>query len=193
MTPADPAPLAPPLTPPRRPLDLFLGYARAGAVAFGGANVHIRRMVVEERRWLSERDHAEILGLGQVLPGPNVGNAAIFIGRRFHGWRGAVAATAGLYAGPLVVLVALLLLWRGFAGNPTVSALLHGLACAAAGLVIGNALRMTRRLRPPPELIAVGLLAAAGAWWGVPLPFIVLGLGPVGVAAAWRRMRGHGR
>lgn len=169
---------------------LFLGYAKAGLMGFGGVAVHARRVVVEERRWLSERDYAEILGLGQVLPGPNVGNAAIIIGRRFAGLPGALAATAGLYAGPLLILVALMLLWRRFGDDPLVAALLHGLACAAAGLVIGNVLRVAARLKPPPELIGVGLLTVlAAAWFRVPLLVIVAVLGPVAVALVWWRAR----
>jgi chromate transporter len=183
VTPAD-------TSPPRGIADLFLGYAKAGLMGFGGVAVHARRVIVEERRWLSERDYAEILGIGQVLPGPNVGNAAIIIGRRFHGLPGALAATAGLYAGPLLVLVALMFLWQRFVDEPRVAALLHGLACAAAGLVIGNVLRVAGRLKPPPELIAVGLgTVLAAAAFKVPLLLTVAVLGPVAVALVWRRTR----
>ena len=67
---------------------------------------------------------------------------------------------------------------------------MHGLACAAAGMVIGNAFRMTGRLKPPVELILIGLLATAGAaWLRAPLPLIVLVLGPVGIAAVVWRIR----
>ncbi|WP_426959626.1 chromate transporter [Muricoccus radiodurans] len=186
----DALPLPPP-TPPG-PLQLLLAFGKAGLLGFGGANVWVRRSMVEEHRWLTEREWAEILGMGQVLPGPNVGNAAVMIGRRFAGLPGAVAASAGLYGGPLVVLMGLMLLWQRFSENPHVSAMMHGLACAAAGMVMGNGFRMATRLRPPPELIVIGLMAvAAGAWWRAPLPLIILVLGPVGIGAVlWRRRRG---
>ncbi|MFC0387359.1 chromate transporter [Muricoccus vinaceus] len=182
----------PPLNPPPGPSQLFAAFAKAGLMGFGGAQVWVRRALVEERRWMTERDYAEVLGLGQVLPGPNVGNAAVMIGRRFAGLPGSFAATGGLYLFPLVVLMALVLLWQEFAGDPHVAAFMHGLACAAAGMVIGNGLRMTGRLRPPPELIAIGLASTlAAAWLRVPLPLIVLVLGPVSVAAVvWRGRRG---
>ena len=72
-----------------------------------GVAAWARRVIVEERRWLTEREYAEVLGLGQVLPGPNVGNAAVMIGRRFHGLPGALLATAGIYCAPLLILIAL--------------------------------------------------------------------------------------
>lgn len=183
-----------PLNPTPGPAQIFLAFAKAGLMGFGGAQIWVRRALVEERRWMTERDYAEVLGLGQVLPGPNVGNAAVMIGRRFAGLPGSLAATGGLYLFPLIVLMSLVLLWQNFADEPHVAPFMHGLACAAAGMVVGNAFRMTDRLRPPPELIAIGLLAtAAAALFRVPLPAIVLVLGPIGIAAVvWRGRRGEG-
>ena len=66
--------------------ELFTGYLRIGLLGFGGVAAWARRVIDEERRWLTEREYAEVLGLGQVLPGPNVGNAAVMIGRRFGAW-----------------------------------------------------------------------------------------------------------
>lgn len=169
-------------------LDLFLGYARIGLLGFGGVAAWSRHVIVEERKWLSEREYAEVLGLGQVLPGPNVGNAAVMIGRRFHGLAGAVAATSGIYAGPLVILILLALFYDRFGQEPAIAPVMHGIAAAAAGMVIGTALKMGEKLRPPPEQLAVGVAALVGA--GVlrlPLPLIVLVLAPIGVALSLRR------
>ena len=65
--------------------DLFLTYGKIGLIGFGGINAWARRVLVEEKRWLTEQEYAETLGLGQVLPGPNALNAAIMVGDRFHG------------------------------------------------------------------------------------------------------------
>lgn len=167
---------------------LFLGYAKIGLLGFGGVAAWARRVIVEERRWLSERDYAEVLGLGQILPGPNVGNAAVMIGRRFHGLPGALLATAGLYAGPLAILIALSLFYERYGTTPGVAPFMQGVAAAAAGMVIGTALKMGEKLRPPPELLAVGLLAVAGAAvLRLPLPVVVVTLAPLGVWLSLRR------
>lgn len=168
--------------------ELFAGYAKIGLLGFGGVAVMARHVIVEERRWLSERDYAEVLGLGQILPGPNVGNAAVMIGRRFHGFAGALVATAGLYIGPLAILVTLALLYDAYGERPGVAPFMRGVAAAAAGMVIGMALKMGTKLRPPPELAAVGVLAVlAAAWLRLPLPVIVLALAPLGIFLSLRR------
>jgi chromate transporter len=179
---------------PPRPVptlaDLFLTYGRIGLSGFGGVNAWARRVLVEEKRWLSDQDYAETLGLGQVLPGPNSLNAAIMIGDRFHGTAGAIAAPVGMFGGPLVLLAGLAMFYDAYGEVPVVRALLAGVAAAAAGMVMGTAAKMTQKLKPPPALLAVGLCALLAAGVArMPLPYVVLGLAPFGIAAAWLALR----
>jgi len=178
------------LGPAPGPWGLFTGYAKAASMGFGGANAWCRRVIVEERRWMSERDYAEVMGVGQVLPGPNVGNGAVMIGRRFAGLPGSVAACAGLYAPPLIMLMGFAYAWDRLGAIPAVAGFMHGVAAAAAGMVIGNALRQASRLHLPWELIGIVLAAAAAAaWFRLPLLLIVALLGPAGIAAVVVRGR----
>lgn len=179
-------------SPPPRPTvaQLFLTYLRIGLVGFGGVNAWARRVLVEEKRWLTEQEYAEVLGLGQVLPGPNALNVAIQLGDRFRGGPGAFATTLGLFGGPLVVLMGLAALHDAYGEVPLVKAVLAGTAATAAGMILGTALKMATRLKPSLPIIAVGLAAlAGGALFRLPLPYIVLGLAPFGIAAAWWSLR----
>jgi chromate transporter len=165
---------------------LFLTYLRIGLIGFGGVNAWARRVLVEEKRWVSEQDYAEVLGIGQVLPGANALNVAIQLGERWHGAAGALAASVGLFGGPLLLLVGLAALHDAYGEVRLVQAVLAGVAATAAGMVIGTALKMTQNLRPALPIVAVGLAAlVAAAVLRLPLPLIVLGLAPFGIAAAW--------
>ncbi|MCB4823381.1 chromate transporter [Roseicella aerolata] len=181
-------PEAPPATVVPTRLDLFLGYLKIGLFGFGGVAAWARRVIVEERRWLTEREYAEVLGLGQVLPGPNVGNAAVMIGRRFHGLAGALLATAGIYCAPLLILIVLCLLYDRYGQLPEVAPAMAGIAAAAAGMVIGTAMKMAGKLKLAPEALVLLLLATfAAAWLRLPLPLIVLALAPLSIfASLWR-------
>ena len=90
--------------------DLFLTYGKIGLIGFGGINAWARRVLVEEKRWLTEQEYAETLGLGQVLPGPNALNAAIMVGDRFHGAVGSLLASCSMFGGPLIILMGLAVL-----------------------------------------------------------------------------------
>ncbi len=178
----------PPQTVVPAPRDLFLGYLKIGLFGFGGVAAWARRVIVEERRWLTEREYAEVLGLGQVLPGPNVGNAAVMIGRRFHGLPGALLATAGIYCAPLLILIALSVLYDRYGQRPEVAPAMAGIAAAAAGMVIGTAAKMVGKLKLAPEAILLLALATLAAAWGrISLPLVVLVLAPLSIAASlWR-------
>lgn len=178
-----------PMDGPRPPSlrDLFLGFARVGLCSFGGATAWSRRVIVEERRWLTERDFAEMLGLGQVLPGSNVTNPAVMVGDHFRGVPGAIAAVAGLLVPPLAVLVGIALLYSRFGEFASVRTAVAGMAAAAAGMIIGTALKMAQKLQPTRGAVLIGLLAFAAVGVArLPLPLVVLALAPLGNAIAWR-------
>lgn len=170
---------------------LFLAFLKIGLLGFGGVGPWARYVIVEERGWLSEADYAALLGVGQVLPGPNVMNAAVMIGDRFHGPTGSLLAITGILAVPLAVLMGLAQVYATFSGHPVVQAALAGSAAAAAGLVIGTALKMAQRLKPSRTAVLFGLLALGGVAFLHLQLWVVLGvLGPLSVAgAAWERRR----
>jgi chromate transporter len=49
--------------------ELFLGFLKIGLLGFGGVAPWARHVIIEERRWLTDKEFAEILGVGQILPG----------------------------------------------------------------------------------------------------------------------------
>ena len=110
------APILSPTSPPTEitRLDLFTGYLKIGLLGFGGVAPWSRKVIVEERGWLSDEDYAAVLGFGQVLPGANTVNAAMIIGDRFKGVTGSPIAVSALLAAPLAVLVALASLYNRF-------------------------------------------------------------------------------
>jgi chromate transporter len=168
-------------------LRLYRGFARIGVCAFGGVGPWARRVIVEDEQWLTEREYAELLGLGQVLPGPNIGNVAVFIGDRFHGLIGSVLALAGLMSGPLLTLLVMANLYDRFGALPAVDGAIGGVAAAAAGLFLGTALKMAERLKL--SLPALAVLASAFVAIGLlrwPLTTVMLALAPISIVLSWR-------
>ncbi|PKU21612.1 chromate transporter [Telmatospirillum siberiense] len=170
---------------------LFLGFLKIGLMGFGGVAAVARHVIVIDRAWLSEKDYASLLGIGQVLPGPNVVNVSIMIGDRFRGPLGSICALAGLMSMPLVILIALAALYQQFSAVPEVQAGIAGTAAAAAGLVVGTALKMARKLKPTRMALLFGFIAftAVGI---IHLPMLptVLVAAPISILAVlWERKR----
>ena len=139
--------------------DLFRGFFGIGIVGFGGVLPWARRMVVDQRRWLSAAEFLDLLALCQFLPGPNVVNLAVALGTRFRGAPGAASALAGLLAAPILIVIALGTVYARYSGHPVVRHALTGLAAAASGLVISMACRVAWPIRKQPLGIGVAVTA----------------------------------
>jgi len=169
------------------PLDLFLAFSQLALSGFGGVLPWAHRTLVERKGWLTQREFVETLALGQLLPGPNIGNMAVMIGYRFAGYAGAAAAFSGLVAGPFLLMIAAGLLYQAYGALPLVQQALSGMSAVAAGLVFATGLKMAGSLKRHwrPWLFTAFSLAGVGALrW--PLLAVVGTLAPFAIAAAWR-------
>jgi chromate transporter len=185
--------LAPPCQP-RSKTEVFRVFNRLALQGFGGVLPIAHRELVERERWLAPHEFVELLALGQVLPGPNIVNMALIFGDRHFGWRGALAATAGLLTVPMVIVLVVATLYQQVASHPLAAGALRGMGVVAAGLIIATALKLRSTLAANPlgqaACYAIGaatLALVAGLRW--PLAWVVLGLGSVAMAAAWWRIR----
>ncbi len=184
---------APPDRPaPPSPAALFWAFNRLALQGFGGVLPVAQRELVDRLRWLSREQFLELLSLSQVLPGPNIVNLGLILGDRCFGWRGGVAAMAGLILAPLGIVLTLAVLAGQLGAVPQVAGALRGMGIVAAGLVLSTAVKLAPGLRrsalgvPTAALfVALTTLAIGVLRW--PLPAVVLGLGLAGIALAWRR------
>mgnify|MGYP005811612285 CR=1 FL=1 len=175
----------PPVRPDRKAL--FLGFLGVGVYGFGGVLPWTRRMIVEQRRWMTAAEFTDLLSLCQFLPGPNVINVSIALGARFHGWSGSLAAFSGLMAAPMVIVIALGALYERYGGYPTVRHAFAGLSAAASALVLSTALKIALPLRAWPAGIAVGVVTLlAIVVFRLPLLLVLAIMGPVSIVLAHR-------
>jgi chromate transporter len=184
---------SPRLERPASPGTLFGAFTLLALQGFGGVLAVAQRVLVEERRWLSEAEFLEVLAVGQVLPGPNICNVSLMVGDRFFGWRGAFAALAGMMTVPLLIVLVLTVLYTQHAMNPAVAGALKGMGAVSAGLIIGTGLKLAVGLRSSPmgvpvciALGAIGFIAVALLRW--PLVWVLLVLGAIACTWAYRRL-----
>src|ERR1044072_3062839 len=103
MSQTAPLPDQPPPAVPNL-FDLFVAFALISLCGFGGGLGWPRRMLVEERKWMTAGEFNDAYALCQFLPGPNVVNLSVVFGRRIRGPLGAAVALLGLLGAPFVML-----------------------------------------------------------------------------------------
>ncbi len=154
---------------------------------FGGVLPMARRIVVDDRRWLSQTEFNELFSLCQSLPGANITNMTAVLGMRHQGVTGALAALGGLLLAPMAIIFVLADLYGRFGTLAPVRHALAGLAAAAAGLLLGTAGRIAapvwKNLR---NLLLSALVLGCVLWLGLSLPLTMLLLLPVSLLIAWR-------
>ena len=137
--------------------DLFAGFFTVGVCGFGGVLPWARWMIVEKRRWLTQPEFTEMLGLCQFLPGGNIMNVTIALGSRFRGVAGAMASLLGLMTAPVAIVIALGAIYDQYADYPPVHRAFVALSAAAAAYMLASAWKIASPLRGRPLAIAVAV------------------------------------
>jgi chromate transporter len=172
------------------PKQLFIGFTKIGLSGFGGVLPWARRTVVEQNKWLTAHEFNAILGICQIVPGPNIMNLAVCIGSRFAGIKGAFAAVAGLMLGPISLVLVLAALYDQYGSLAAVQGVLRGVSAVGVGLIAATGFKMMRdEFRHPLMFIVVAFTFVAATVFHLALGWVVLIALPLGLWLAWRKVK----
>ena len=170
--------------------ELFIAYALISLYGFGGVLAWSRRMMVEERRWLTPEQFNEAYALCSFLPGPNIVNFSVIFGSRVRGPLGGLVALVGLLGPPMVLIIVIGAVYAHYGDLPALRRALIGVTAAAAGLIMSTVAKMAlplfRNRAVGGPVIALATFGAIGiAQW--PLPIVLVVVLPISLALAWVR------
>ena len=184
---------AAPRPQPRDCADLFWSFTWLALQGFGGVLAVVQRELVEKKRWMTNDEFVEDWAVAQIMPGPNVVNLSIMIGERYFGWRGAVAALAGMLTFPLILVLLLAVVYAQFGSQGAVAGASRGMGAVAAGQIAGMGLKLSSTLRKHPlglavcvGLVALTVIAMAVLRW--PLFWTLPSVGLLACVLTWRKI-----
>ncbi len=164
--------------------EAFRIWAKIGLLSFGGPAGQIalmHRIVVDEKKWVSEPQFLHALNFCMLLPGPEAQQTATYIGWLLHRWKGGLAAGLLFILPGLAVILALstiYVLWRDV---PLIEGLFFGLQAAVLAIVIEAVQRIAKRAIKTRLLLGFSALAFLGIYGlQIPFPLIVLGAAVLG-------------
>ncbi|WP_341704536.1 chromate efflux transporter [Ferrovibrio sp.] len=159
-------------------------WAKIGLLSFGGPAGQIammHRVLVDEKKWVSEPQFLHALNFCMLLPGPEAQQLATYVGWLLHRAKGGVAAGLLFILPGLTVILGLstvYMLWRAV---PVVEGLFFGLQAAVLAIVIEAVQRIARRAIKTRFLLGLSAAAFVGIYMlQIPFPLIVLGAGLTG-------------
>src|SRR6516165_2821168 len=163
-------------------------WLRVAGLSFGGPAGQIavmHRILVEEKRWISESRFLHALNYCMLLPGPEAQQLATYVGWLMHRTLGGIIA-GGLFITPgIISIMALSYVYAAFGNVPIVVALFFGLKAAVLAIVLEALIRIGKRSLKNNVMIALAALAfIAIFFFNVPFPVIILGAALVGLIGA---------
>lgn len=168
--------------------DLFRTFGQIGLMSFGGPAAQIalmHRTLVDERKWLTEKEYLSALSFCMLLPGPEAMQLATWSGWRLRGTLGGLIAGLLFVLPGAVVVLALAMIYAAFGTLPVVQALFAGVQAAVAVIVIEALLRLAKRaLKGRAALVIAALAFLALFALNAPFPLVILAAGLWGYATA---------
>ncbi len=143
-------------------LNLFVRFIRLGLTAFGGPSMvaYIRKLAVEQQRWLDDESFRDGVVLCQMIPGATAMQAAAYVGLRARGARGAVASFVGFGLPAFGLMMALSALYSQEHTLPVVVAAFRGLQVIVVAIVANAAVSFGRTSLKTWRSILIALAAA---------------------------------
>ena len=128
--------------------EAFQTWLRVAALSFGGPAGQIavmHRILVEEKRWVSEQRFLHALNYCMLLPGPEAQQLATYIGWLMHRTLGGIIA-GGLFVVPgIIAIMALSYVYAAWGNVPIIVALFFGLKAAVLAIVVEALVRIGKR------------------------------------------------
>ena len=158
-------------------------WAQIGVLSFGGPTAQIalmHRVIVDERKWLTEQQFLNALGFCMLLPGPEAMQLATYAGWRLHGVIGGLAAGLLFVIPGALVVLALSMVYAAYGNVPFVEAVFFGIKAAVLVIVVEALLRIAKRaLKKFEHWLIAAMSFVAIFFLALPFPVIVF------LAAAW--------
>jgi chromate transporter len=172
---------------PYRLRDLLVYFLRLGSLGFGGPVAlvgYMQRDLVDERRWISEKDFKEGLALAQLAPGPLAAQLAIYLGWVHYGVLGATLVAFAFVLPSFLMVLALSAFYLSYGGLPWMRGAFYGIGAAVIAVIARSAYKLTRSTVGRDPLYALLFAASAGvtAWTESELVWIFVLCGVIAYA-----------
>jgi chromate transporter len=160
---------------------LAIVFLRLGAIAFGGPAAHIAMMdneVVNRRQWMSREKLLDLLGITNLIPGPNSTELAIHIGYELGGWRGLLIAGGCFIVPAMLIVWGLAAIYARYQTVPQVEWLLYGIKPVIIAIVLQALWNLGKKAAKdlPTRIAGIAAIAAYFAGLNEILLLIVLGI-----------------
>ena len=169
----------------RRILEVAGVFLRLGFTAFGGPAAHIALMeaeLVRRRNWVSREEFLDLLGITNLIPGPNSTEMALFLGQRRAGLPGLLVAGFAFILPAAFMTGGLAWAYLRWGRLSELRGVLAGLQPVILLIITQAVFSLGRTALKTRWHAGIGLAACAGLAVGVHELLVLAGAGLVGLS-----------
>jgi chromate transporter len=168
--------------------DITRTFLHLGTTAYGGLAMvePIRRRIVQEKGWLSQKEFLDGLALCQLLPGATVVQLATYVGYRLRQTTGALAAAAAFILPAFVLMLVLSFLYFRYGDLTWVKAVSQGLGPVVIALLLQALWRFQEIIRRHWLDLGIAALTLGALWSGLHYLLVFMGAGLLRLALGWK-------
>ena len=164
---------------------LFLTFMKIGAFTFGGGYAMIpliQKEVVENQKWLSDKDILDIIAIAESTPGPIAINAATFVGFRVAGFFGALCATLGVILPSFLIIAVISSILQTFSHIAVIQYAFYGIRAGVLALIAKALYSMYKQCPKSGFSYLIALLAfLIVAFFNVNVLYVIIGCAVAGL------------
>ncbi|WP_069790007.1 chromate transporter [Cyanobacterium sp. IPPAS B-1200] len=162
--------------------ELAMVFFRLGAIAFGGPAAHIAMMdeeIVQKRKWIARERLLDLLGVTNLIPGPNSTELAINIGFDRGGWKGLIVAGSAFILPAMVIVWILAYIYVQYQALPQAQWLLYGIKPIIVAIILQALWKLGKKAVKDNVTKVAGVLAVLAFFLNVNeiLILLIIGLG----------------
>ena len=164
-------------------------FLKLGITGFGGPVAHIAMIedeVVKRRQWLTQEHFLDLLGVTNLIPGPNSTEMAIHIGYIYAGWLGLIVAGV-CFIFPAVLITGLFAyLYVNYGTLPQVLPLLYGIKPVVLAIIINAIWGLGKKAVKTRKLLVIAIAVGLITWFAKVNEVMALLLGGI-LGMIWLR------
>lgn len=164
-------------------LEIIFVFFKLGCIAFGGPAAHIAMMekeIIEKRKWMTHEDFLDLIGITNIIPGPNSTQMTMQCGYFRGGNIGLIlAGTAFILPAVLITLLFAVAFVR-YGSLPSIEPFFLGIKPAVIGIILMATIKLSKKGFKNNILIATGITVALLSIFGVNEFILIIGIAFLG-------------
>ena len=164
-------------------------FLKLGITGFGGPVAHIAMIedeVVKRRQWLTQEHFLDLLGVTNLIPGPNSTEMAIHIGYIYAGWLGLIVAGV-CFIFPAVLITGLFAyLYVNYGTLPQVAPILYGIKPVVLAIIMNAIWGLGKKAVKTQKLLVIAIAVGLITWFAKVNEVMALLLGGI-LGMIWLR------